>query len=1103
MAQIAIYKSHTWHDLIEHQNHWLGTGPLTMIVPEHTDKFHLAKTYPELNPNTFFTIPELIENYLKRLGGNGLISIHGLESILSESFASYLKIEKYKQGYVKALTDFIFNFRKTTIMDLQSAIDNFKKEDQLTLKEKDLIKIETDYEKKLPDYGFDLKSGLEKLLRNVTEPNIAQQFGINAPDRFIFFGFNFINPLEEEFIFTVFQRATEVTFLLCEDCAAAEPAVRIQKSIMALLKRSQNMTVEYQLPAQHRDNFFVTLANSVFHWHSGSNRKIAVPEQKLFLIKENNRFSEMISIARRIKLLSENGVSLKDIRVVTPDYQLYSSIIQEVFPEYGIAFSLENGVPLLRFPLATVILNLVNQSIHPNPYLIREKLFLSPYLSLIIEVKPSDLIKYQEAMGVELLPADKLNLFCRPARYRLDFRYTLNILKQAYRTVKATPGMHQLEVIKLYLDGLDWKSATARQKTVSWCLIQFYLRFQAEKSLTAWQLRMSGVEFKEVLLEILNRFNIEENIDFSNSPEFGIKERDAAILTQINNLLDEMIASLAPLSKASDAKFALLELVRIFSRLMNGASLLLPERGGVAVQPVNKGQYQCWDYSFICGLVDGEFPGTDQFNFLQPKKEGLSLGNAYTSVDHARNQFYHLIRSTTKALFLSRPLSNNGRKLPASPFIKEIEKFLSPEIHAAAAPFPMSDQLYSLREKLFFIGKNVDYNYPRALPFLKTIKIQDEVLFKKITDIMRYDGLVLNSAGFAEFDGVFSHTPASLALLNTDLDKITFTAAIFERYAACPLRFFFDDIMNLKSEPDYHPDLTEAGILIRTILKEYTIKAVTAEGIPDAAATLIRELIIRYFNDQHRDTEADAFQVRLRNHLLAGLGQPEAKRPGLFHAFLENEKNAPDLIRPYAGNLSGTIKLGTELEIRVEIDRVDITRTSDQLILFGYTTASTGNPGKILKGLRFDLPLAILWLSGYVTEQNLKLPVAGAGLYLVRTAKEIKRGGYFAKSSLRTSRQNSVSAAQPIFSGQRDGLITDGDFIPTLEKIKDRILQLYRLMKQGVFHLPLCDEADQSCCNCSFGRACRKEQLRLERLRINLRDAEDVNNIKPINQRGA
>jgi len=38
-------------------------------------------------------------------------------------------------------------------------------------------------------------------------------------------------------------------------------------------------------------------------------------------------------------------------------------------------------------------------------------------------------------------------------------------------------------------------------------------------------------------------------------------------------------------------------------------------------------------------------------------------------------------------------------------------------------------------------------------------------------------------------------------------------------------------------------------------------------------------------------------------------------------------------------------------------------------------------------------------------------------------------------------------------------------------------------MHKGVFHLPLCFAAEQTCHNCSFARLCRKDQLRLEKLR--------------------
>jgi ATP-dependent helicase/DNAse subunit B len=1106
MPRIDIYKAYAWHEFIANQNQWRDPEPLVLIIPEGEDKLRLSSLFDDLKINAIFTIPELVERYLKNHGKKGLLSIHGLESILSsiigENFTAYLKIEKYKQGYVKALTDFIYYFRKTAIMDLQTAIEQFKKEDQLTLKEKDLIKIHVEYEKRLPDYGHDLRSGVKAFIQNASGQNIKHYLGINDQERLVFFGFDYINSLAAEFIHTVFKNTDETGFLVCDDPAASEPAVRIQKNITNLLERVKADAVEHRLPALHPSDCMVSLSNALFQ----SNQPLPAPDSqpRVMITKENNRFSEIVSIARRISALGEQGVSLNSIRIIAPEYHLYGSIVREIFPEYGIPFYLEKGVPLLRFPLASFIHNLVNQSISPNPYALREKIFSSPYLSFVTEVNPSELVKYQEATGVELIPAARLRLFLQPkAQYRLDFAYTKNLRERAYQLVKPVREVNSLQVIQQYLMGLNWKDDLEKESAVFQCLIQFQLLARAEKELSSWRVRMSGAEFKDTLFGLLRRFKVEENIRLleNNGPytlEPGIREQDLDILKQISKLCDQLILLLAPIRKPEDETVPLPELVRIFSRLMSETALsverTLPR---VTVQPVNLGQYQKWDYTFICGLVDGEFPGEDEFNFLHPKKEGLSLGNAYTSVDHARNHLFHLIRSTGRGLFLSLPLSDNGRKLPASPFVKEIEKCLPPAPPDSESLFNHRVQLYSMREKYSFIGKNIDDNYLQTLPLLKEIKVNSRTLFQRITAILRFDGLSLNPARFSEYDGIFSPGPALTDLLIKEINNITFTPTVFERYAGCPLRFLFDDIMHFKVEPDYHPDTAEAGLLIHAILKEYTVRAGATQGIPDEAERLIQEALEGYFQEKFSGAE-DAFQMRLKNQLMAGLGPEKVGRPGLFYAYLQYEKNGPDLLKPYLANLAGSVKLKDGPEILVEIDRVDQTQAGDHFILFQYTVAGTGNPGKISRGLRFDLPLAILLFLDYASEKNLRSPVAGAGMYLVKSPKEIKRGGYFAKSGIRAFKQSSVSEQRPVFSGQREGFIEDPGFLPALEKIEEHLGKLYRLMKLGVFHLPLCSEADQICSNCSFGRACRKDQLRLERLRSNLRNEEELNVIREI-----
>ena len=138
-----------------------------------------------------------------------------------------------------------------------------------------------------------------------------------------------------------------------------------------------------------------------------------------------------------------------------------------------------------------------------------------------------------------------------------------------------------------------------------------------------------------------------------------------------------------------------------------------PGGAAVSVQSVERRQYRRWDYTFICGSVDGEFPPAEEFNFLQPGKDGLGPGSVYTGVDLARNRFYQLIRTTTEGLYLSCPRSYNGRRLPPSPLLKEAEKLL-PRLAAGTVPdAPAQEQaqaiggatLYSRREKLSAIAE--------------------------------------------------------------------------------------------------------------------------------------------------------------------------------------------------------------------------------------------------------------------------------------------------------------------------------------------------------------------------------------------------------------
>jgi ATP-dependent helicase/DNAse subunit B len=1095
MAPVNVYQAGAWYEFWETKQQWLGREAFVVIIPEHENKNDLTKAFGDADLRGVLTIPDLIERYARIFGKKGLITLHGLETILSaiitESAAPFLKIAKYRQGYVKALTDFIYNFRQNSATDLRTALAHFKTETRFTLKEKDLIKIYAEYEARLENYGFDFKSGLEALVRSTSAATIRQQLSLDQDERVIFYGFNFITPLEEEFLFSMFKSAAKVTWLACAAPAAAEQAVRIENSITALLKRAEDLVVERSITPPNSANFLIDLANGVFH--SGLRQTNPDLGTQLTLSKENNRFSEVVAVARRIKRLTANGVALTTIRVIAPLYDTYCSLIAELFPDYGIAFRLEDGVPLLQLPLAAVVYHLVIQSVQANPYQLREKIFSSPYTQFKMPLKPGVLVKYQEYAGVALLTEDQLVRNLRPDfQYQLDFNYLRNLRTKAYRKIKAAPETPQLEIVRQYLESLEWPDGQAKQSCLLRCLIQFYLLGQAEKQLYVWQAQMSGAEFTKAVRELFRRFNLEANLQIGdssnpNSSEQRVQDRDLAVFKQIEAVLD----GLEVLSPAPAGKISFGELTRIFVRRMGEARFHWEADGGVMVQPADRGQYYKWDHTFIVGLVDGEYPGADAFNFLQPQREGLGLGSVYTSVDHARNHFYHQIRSTVRTIHFSLPLSHNGRRLAPSPFIREVEKYLA-STGATSSEVNIFEPIYGRREQLLSIGKKVDDHYQEVVPLLTTIKNSDVALFDQVTQILRFDGMAMNATAFSEFDGIFSADAATLELLKRAVRKITFTPEVLERYAACPLRFFFDDILQLKIMPDFHPDLSEAGLLIHSVLQEYTKQACATGEVPEEAAGLLKDYVGARLREQFQEN-ADAFQMRYTRQFLAGLDANSKGRPGLFSAFLTYEKEAPDLLRPYLANLRGMLTVGDELTLQVTVDRVDLTKAGDYFLLYSYTTGDTGNPGKIFQGLRFDLPLAILLFANYTAANGLTIPIAGAGMYLVKNSKLVKRGGYFALKRIIAARRNNLSELRPVFSGQREGLLEEEDFAMALEKVVDQVLRLYRLINQGVFHLPLCSEADQTCFNCPFGRICRKDQLRLEKLRCHLGEREDVN----------
>ena len=161
MAPVEVYRAGAWHELLACKDRWLGEGPPVIVIPSDQEKSATAALFPETAAGAVVTISGLMERYVKGLGKAGLISRQGLEmilgSIISEALTAYLNMEEYRQGYVRALTDFLYNYRSATLADLEEVINSLKA-GRLTPKEKELIRIDAACRQRMGDIGFDLRS---------------------------------------------------------------------------------------------------------------------------------------------------------------------------------------------------------------------------------------------------------------------------------------------------------------------------------------------------------------------------------------------------------------------------------------------------------------------------------------------------------------------------------------------------------------------------------------------------------------------------------------------------------------------------------------------------------------------------------------------------------------------------------------------------------------------------------------------------------------------------------------------------------------------------------------------------------------------------------
>ena len=226
----------------------------------------------------------------------------------------------------------------------------------------DLVHIYKDYEARLEDRWID-EQGRHSHLANHFDPRFMRN-AFPRVNLVVVEGFTVLSEADIK-ILTRIAQMPNIELWFRTDCVSKNEA--LYKNIMGLVQEFKDVgagiDADYERdPDRHRhfaENLFQTDAvNATANCNSDT-------ETQIKLLKPADRSEEVEQIAHRIqKYVLDDGCKLSDICVAYYNIGQYQQRIAEIFPAYGIPYSLVESIPLTKSEVVKAIFSRL--SAHPD-----------------------------------------------------------------------------------------------------------------------------------------------------------------------------------------------------------------------------------------------------------------------------------------------------------------------------------------------------------------------------------------------------------------------------------------------------------------------------------------------------------------------------------------------------------------------------------------------------------------------------------------------------------------------------------------------------------------------------------------------------------------
>jgi ATP-dependent helicase/nuclease subunit B len=752
----------------------------------------------------------------------------------------------------------------------------------------------------------------------------------------------------------------------------------------------------------------------------------------LFKAEPNNRTEEVELIAKTIKLqlLNEN-VRPEDICVTFNIIGNYSSLVRDIFSKYGIPINLTDRIPIKTSPPVIAAISLLE--LVENDF----------YFHDLVRVLSSGFLEFKDIDLNNLIAvANDLKIIGGLQNWQGSIDDALSLLNYGddYFDSEKRKSIFQ------------YRKAKKDISSISNMLLQFRKKNNRQEFVSS---------YKKLLLNLKLPFKVLEE---SSGKEEEFIKAFTVLLQTLNEVLI-LIDQDVPDKKYSTQFY--LEQLRTIS---NWARFNIKEKSdyGVLVTSINEIRGLNYDYLFLGGMCDGDFPTKYSpeifFSGSFQKKEQIHQ-------TEERYHFYQTLSAWNKKLILTIPQNDSDSELVESTFIKDIQKLFQ------FSEMETNTESEILSKEQLLIAFTRNKNNEKFVNTINKIGINAKSIKEKIEIKEKR-----KEDPFKEYDysGFIGTSDEKVQNYLENFSDREFSISQFETFAKCPFKYFTERILKLEpiEEPTEEAEPIELGNVLHTILYEFYSKIV-AEKIPIGAIgskefTNLKNVLFEIAEEKINKLNLNSPLAFFEKEKILGIdGQ---KENSILFKFLKTEVSSetdfmPSLFEFNFGHFFNDeqkheippVTIG-ELKLRGKIDRIDVDENEKLFNIIDYKLkGKKPTTADLVDGLSLQLPVYLMagqHIVDSITDDNFN------GHKMMIYSLDYKEGN-FGPSQINLSRKRSLDNDQI--------QVLNEDLISST---KEKLIEYHQRIRKGKFNLSELDEREEKVCRyCDFKSFCRVKEV--------------------------